>query len=476
MASKCSPISATLVALFIATLSPPSFAIPGDVNGDGVITVQDAILCLRIAGGLYNPTRAEFSRADVRPYPYDGKVTVIDALATVQWALGSGARPIPGGALLGRSLTFPVTGNATVNAVMPSGFTVSGRIFDGAFTLPGQVALINGNSVGYGPAARDATGIYHVNVPSGTYTPMCISSERTTNASGEDSFLTQSYWAGDSYPVGSDLYGKDVTVPQAPDRSTLTFTLGQFALYQAWWTPREMYLDGSYFNSVRHDMNAATCVIPAPEDYYRISGYGLYMLNDGFQEDAYLSHYAPGGILDIIDVTQDASYTFNLPGMNHVTAYPGGAQIYAAGLDPIISAATSGTVTCVSRWQDPSESIALAAAPGDYVFWFAVPAPGHAECYAEYDTTMRWFPYSWSQYPYASVPMPAFRTVTGVLTAPSGTPVSNAIVTAKSIRPDPVEGDFEAWYFEETAMTDLSGRYTLTIPEGAYTVWASPGY
>ena len=36
--------SMTLVALIYATVPFPAFAIPGDVNGDGHITVQDAIL------------------------------------------------------------------------------------------------------------------------------------------------------------------------------------------------------------------------------------------------------------------------------------------------------------------------------------------------------------------------------------------------------------------------------------------------
>lgn len=61
----------------------------GDVNGDGRITVQDAILALRIAGGFIKPTPAMFAAADVAPLDNpDGKITIEDAVVILKVAIG----------------------------------------------------------------------------------------------------------------------------------------------------------------------------------------------------------------------------------------------------------------------------------------------------------------------------------------------------------------------------------------------------
>ncbi|HEY3280684.1 MAG TPA: hypothetical protein VGN26_00280 [Armatimonadota bacterium] len=70
-----------------------SSALKGDVNGDGKIGIQDAILCLRIVAGLLTPDAAQLGRADVAPKQADGsvgdgKVTVQDAIALLRLVAG----------------------------------------------------------------------------------------------------------------------------------------------------------------------------------------------------------------------------------------------------------------------------------------------------------------------------------------------------------------------------------------------------
>lgn len=70
--SKYAPATAKVVV----TSDDASAVTPGDVDGDGVVTVQDAALAYRLANGLETPTERRSEAADVNA---DGAVTVVDA-------------------------------------------------------------------------------------------------------------------------------------------------------------------------------------------------------------------------------------------------------------------------------------------------------------------------------------------------------------------------------------------------------------
>ncbi len=57
----------------------------GDADGDGVVSVSDALFALRAAMGLVTPSADEFQRID---FDHDGSVTLIDALAVLRRAMG----------------------------------------------------------------------------------------------------------------------------------------------------------------------------------------------------------------------------------------------------------------------------------------------------------------------------------------------------------------------------------------------------
>ena len=68
---------------------------PGDLNGDGVVDISDALLALRIAVGIVSlsPSADEFVRGDVAPLTGgvptpDGAITVADALLILKRAVG----------------------------------------------------------------------------------------------------------------------------------------------------------------------------------------------------------------------------------------------------------------------------------------------------------------------------------------------------------------------------------------------------
>ena len=63
----------------------PYDLLPGDVDGDGEVTVSDALMALRCAMGVLTPDEAQTAAADVNG---DGTVGVDDALIIMRRALG----------------------------------------------------------------------------------------------------------------------------------------------------------------------------------------------------------------------------------------------------------------------------------------------------------------------------------------------------------------------------------------------------
>ena len=80
-------ISAILASILILTVFiniPAAAATAGDVDGDGIVTVSDALLLLRMAAELI-PEPSELGAADLNG---DGKVSVADALCALRTAIG----------------------------------------------------------------------------------------------------------------------------------------------------------------------------------------------------------------------------------------------------------------------------------------------------------------------------------------------------------------------------------------------------
>gem|GEM_PF-2329602 len=84
-----------LLALVAMAACPGAYATPGDVNGDGSVTIADAMLALRASLGLIQLDSAAAQAADVAPRPGadgrlfgDGVINVADVMRILQAAVG----------------------------------------------------------------------------------------------------------------------------------------------------------------------------------------------------------------------------------------------------------------------------------------------------------------------------------------------------------------------------------------------------
>lgn len=74
-----------LMAMYSTSEPQGANAIPGDVNGDGSVSLDDALLALRASMGLFTLDETQTEAADVNQ---SGSVTAEDALAILRYAMG----------------------------------------------------------------------------------------------------------------------------------------------------------------------------------------------------------------------------------------------------------------------------------------------------------------------------------------------------------------------------------------------------
>lgn len=77
----------------------PPTPLPGDLNKDGTINLSDAVLALRFAGGLAQPSAEQILAGDVAPKIGgkigDGRITILDVLRILRRSLGLEPDPWP---------------------------------------------------------------------------------------------------------------------------------------------------------------------------------------------------------------------------------------------------------------------------------------------------------------------------------------------------------------------------------------------
>lgn len=182
--------NASIAIGLVATLGlgiPANCAVPGDVDGDGQVTANDARVALMIASGQFHATSPMVTNGDVASdtgNTPDGHVSLLDAVRILRAVNGLDTLGGVGGgaakaATLSDSLTLTIS--TTKNYKLPPGFTISGTArdtFGQSITSQAGLPLVTGTVnfaaasnpalTGSGPAAA-VTGAYSSVLGGATY-------------------------------------------------------------------------------------------------------------------------------------------------------------------------------------------------------------------------------------------------------------------------------------------------------------------
>lgn len=107
-------------------------AIKGDVNGDGRVDPDDAILVLRVSVGIVEPTEAQVLAADMNG---DGAVESDDAILILRAAIG----------LLAPDVNVAASANRNISVSLPEAHGVSGEIIAVPVTVDNNQMLSGGD-------------------------------------------------------------------------------------------------------------------------------------------------------------------------------------------------------------------------------------------------------------------------------------------------------------------------------------------
>lgn len=181
--------NASIAMVLLAALGlsvPARSAVPGDIDGDTQVTVNDVRLGVMISGGLFNALSQMVTNGDVASASGntpDGRITLLDAVRILRAingldTLGTSSAPAPS-APLRDSLTLTVT--TAKNYKLPAGYTVSGTATDtfgqsitsqaGLPLVTGSVDFAATSSPGLTGSAQAAanTGAYSVVLGAAAY-------------------------------------------------------------------------------------------------------------------------------------------------------------------------------------------------------------------------------------------------------------------------------------------------------------------
>jgi hypothetical protein len=177
----------SFLALCCGSCPPASATVPGDVDGDTQVTLNDVRLAVSISGGLFKAMASNVAAGDVASATGntpDGRITILDAARILRAINGldnlggsaSGSKALP---LNDPSVAIP--SNLVRNYTLPGGFTLSGTAKTTAGLsitnqagLPmttGSLSFVNGGSPSSSGAASVAgtTGNYSTVLAAGTY-------------------------------------------------------------------------------------------------------------------------------------------------------------------------------------------------------------------------------------------------------------------------------------------------------------------
>jgi len=448
-------------------VTPGTRAGSGDVDGNGSVTRADAALALRAAGGLLNPSPGEYVAASVTS---DTAVTIADALRIARLAAGS-EPALPTGAMP-TSFALTVSANTTRNVALPAGYNVLGRVTDDTGKAFEGWIVFRDTATGdvYGRFELGETGDYAAVLPAGTYQALVITLRRFSTGSGEEGQSDTALPVGNPVAVTANRSGLNFTRPDLPSTYNVTFSytgtsqpFPNSSTVVLWDTGDTADTWG--LNYLESQVLFTPAARPVPRGTYWVDVYTSWGLSSGLFQDYYMYFE------DDLAVTRNTSRTLTFPRLYELDGdFTGTEAIYAidvyAEQAPVSGRDMAGAYVGVQ-----GRGYLLAMPPGALVLSVLVSTVSE-ETFAERLLTYT-MPSARATKDVNLPALPAFRTISGAVYAPNGSPLANAAVEANSPYPASVPSS-GVYIYHASTTTDANGRYTLHLPDGAYTVDVTP--
>jgi hypothetical protein len=457
----------------------PAWALPGDLNGNGHVDLQDAQVALKIASGQTAATSTSRDTGDVAGpagNTPDGRVTILDALRIARAAnglddLGGGS---PSALMVAKNDTVTVSGATTKNIQLPPGYALTGTVKD-----------THGNSITTAPGLKSASG------------SISFTNAANSAATGYGSV------AGDatfSAVVAAGTNSASVTTAVTSfDQTTFEFT--SYSVVQTP-TPSSLVVNGATTQAfVRPDLpvpGQLAGTITSPDvsvntlSFALTDGGGGY----GFPTDDTYSITAPPGSGNVTmsgELAADSEVTVGSFGLGGTKTVASGATTTYNIVVPSVNTfhgtvtlpsgvtldgalATNGTVILLNGYYSSYDA---SSTPGAYKL--ALPAGASTVLLTMKDLTIGDATLTWG-YTFAytvptgdstknvSLPaLPATFTLQGTITGPDGKPVANADVNAYQS-----DAASAGWHATADTTTGADGKYSRTVPAGTFSLYVTP--
>ena len=463
--------------MFVAvmlSLASPATAGTGDVNNDTKVTVADAVLALKIAGGMLKPTTAQQFAADVVPDAPDGSVRIADAIRIAR--IAAGVDPKMPSSSIPVTLSLTVSGSGTRNFTMAGGHSVAGKLTDSAGAVfAGGIAFADTTTGAvYGPWPLDTTtGAFFGVLPTGKYQPIAVTHFSTEPTLGEFENTDIPVAVGTTLSVSAPLSGLNLTRGAVPVTSKLTVTYtGTLPPYgrtnTVYFTDTGATASSFGLNKVVRDIVNPPGAIGMPNGTYSVESVSQYALSSGLYEDLSILYHQTLTVTGARSTTLAYPKLYELAGVISPPALYPTVSIYGEYQPTGAADAVAGLVRTGS-----ADDYLLALVPGFHYLTIGLTGLTADTWSTDIDFVI---PYTMPAAPttknFTLPAPPAFRTITGVVRTPAGgIAASVSIKTKVGLATVPAAG---AYVFTGHAVTDANGAYTLTLPDGAYTLTATP--
>jgi hypothetical protein len=480
-----------LPLLFVVLPSFAAHAAPGDVNGDGSITVADAVLAARFASHVESPTAAQLAAADVasangavRDWEVDWH-DVTNIACVAGGLLDFTGANAPAGYLPPLSETLKITGDLTrdyqfrvlrVDPPPPPGIPVSGQV--SGITEGMRDPLVwfiqyrQGGYSGYGTGIRPDGG-FTKDLAAGDYS-LYYGATATEAADGGTYAWQFSAPMNRTVTIDAPMT-LELTAPGSPPTGTLGGSLDLGSL-----VPTSVTASGRIVHTGAEFALASPLAtgIVAPDSYSVKAIPAPYVLSfiasDPAAPETRFNLNVPGGDITAGEAqTRDVSLPAAVPVTFNITPPPGGsvAQIRLVGYRDDNTVQLSSTVSV----PDGATSYASVAPPGDYSASVDVALASPPE--DRVSLIVSYVPVTVPEGGGAvsvPIPIPTMVTFRGHVMYPNGSPVPGATVRLGA-------------YFDSTAnlpyaasastVTDAAGAFSIVVPVATYglTVYAPVG-